>query len=559
MNVKTVLIVEDDETNRRSLLNALRMRGFHAEAAANVTEARSWANKLNEQIDVMVLDMRLEDPQYNNLTGADIGLEMCAAQPKCQPEFLIFSGYTQVDYYKIALRLGAAAYLQKGVVRQEDLIRHIRSLTLRRSLSVERDDVMKKIEQITQQSHTPAGTVVNFCRQLLVPEVEACLSLPFILLLSDKQGTQNCGGNANLPAGYKPAYATVQALAHGMTDSSAPFVFHPQHLSGPPDLQTDGIYQKLDGAAFLPLSNSRDFRLSLGILKHDNSSPFPDEPDKMAASIRQYLPPRIAELILFTLTQWQELKSSRQLAVLSGTARLCLHIGQEQLAVLSEAETAEKLVPYNEPFRKLKALALDLRTTGEQLSMLQAAAEETARHEADTIPVNVSEVMRQAWEEMREQFSTEDIVFEESGSPQVLAIERNDLLLAVLRVLQWMVQRTDKVPAGIRPKIVVGYSASSETVEISFSDVSQRLSPRLRQRLFDPFTQVSTAPPLSEGAKRPGQYLPLYLAKVLVEIKHNGSLEDRTDALEGVCGHRLIMCFPAAKKMPATIRTVIGA
>src|SRR5207302_1628083 len=110
--------------------------------------------------------------------------------------------------------------------------------------------------------------------------------------------------------------------------------------------------------------------------------------------------------------------------------------------------------------------------------------------------------------------------------PQVLAIERNDLLLAVLRVLQWMVQRTDKVPAGIRPKIVVGYSASAEAVEISFSDLSQRLSPRLRQRLFDPFTQVSTAPPLSEGAKRPGQYLPLYLAKVLVEIKHNGSLED---------------------------------
>lgn len=544
MSSKTVLIIEDDPTNRLSLLSALRMRNFRAEAAANVSEARDWADKLDGQIDVMVLDMRLEDPHYD-LTGADLGLEVRRAQTKRPPEFLIFSGYKQVDYYHAALRLGAAAYLEKGTVGQDDLIRHIRSLALCRALSIERAEIATRIEQIEQRSRTPASIVASLCHQLLTPEIEACLSLPFIFLLSDKQGTKNCGGDSGLLVGYDPAYATVQALVHGLTNSSDPFVFDPQHLRDPSDRQASNIYQKLDGAAFLPLSHNHDFQLSLGILKHAENTRLPDEPEKVARSIGQYASSRIGELILVTLTRCQELKSIRRLAVLSGTARLCLYVGQEQLAVLSEAEETEKLSPHNESFQRLKALALDLRATGEQFSLLHGAAKAAAQHLVDAPPVDIVEVVQQAWEEIREQFPTEDITLEERGIPFSLAIDRNDLLLATLRVLQWMAQRTDKVPASTRPKIVIEYSAGADAVEISFSDSSRRLSSRLRHQLFDPFTQVTTAPPLVAGAKRPGLYLPLYLAAVLVEIKHHGILEDRTDLLDGIHGHCFVMSFPA--------------
>lgn len=562
MTARTILIVEDDATNRLSLLSALRMRGFRTEAAATVTEARDWANKLGGQIDVMVLDMRLEDPDYD-LTGADLGLEVRRAYPKWSPEFLIFSGYRQLDYYQAALQLGVAAYLVKGTVEQEDIIRHIRSLALRRSLSIEREEIAEKIGLIAQRSHTPPTAIINFCRQLLAPKMEACLGLPFMLLLSDKQGTQNCGSDTNLPSGYDAAYATIQALAHGAVNNhSTPFVFNLQHLGGQYAEQTLNIYQKLDGAAFLPLCHHHDLQLSLGILKPDKTRHLLfDEPEKAATSIGNYASSTIAELLFLTLTRRQELKSSKQLAVLTQTARLCLYIGQEQLAILSEAEGwQKKQSPQNESFQKLKALAVDLRTTGEQLSTLgDEAGAAIAGHRAEAGPVDVAAVVRQAWEEIQEQFPTEEMTLEENGSPFEIAIERDDLLLAVLHVLQWMMQRADKVPPDTNAKIAIEYIASADGVEISFLDSSRRLSSPLRQRLFDPFTQVTAAPPLMEGAKRPGRHLPLYLAKVLVEIKHNGLLEDQTDALEGGCGHRLVMSFPSAKGRSSSSKAVVGA
>jgi DNA-binding NarL/FixJ family response regulator len=558
MNKKTVLIVEDDPTNKLSLLSALRMRGFRAEAAADVTEARGWADKLGEQIDVMVLDMRLED-RHHDLTGADLGLEVREAHPKWPPEFLIFSGYKQVDYYEAALRLDAAAYLTKGAVEQEDLIRHIRSLALRRALSAERVEIVEKIRLIAQRSHTPSAAIINFCRQLLAPEVGACLGLPFIFMLSDRLGTQNCGSNTDLPFIYHPAYTTIQALAYSAGNYSEPFVFNHQYLNDTSGQQTSEIYQKLDGAAFLPISINRDFRLSLGILKGDGGQHLSDEPDKLAASIHQYASLSIVESMLLTLTQWHEVKSNRNLTYLSEAARLYLYIGQEQLAILSEAEEAQKLSPRNESFQKLKALALSLRTTGEQLSMLHGAAEAASGPVTDAEPVDVAKIVQQAWEEIKEQFQVEGMMLEESGSPFFLVIERGDLLLIVLRVLQWMVQRVNKVPASARSAIAVEYSTNAETVEISFTDASRRLSPRLRQLIFEPFTQVTVAPLSTTGTLRPAMYDPLYLAKMLVEIKLHGLLEDRTGMLEGGIGHRLVMSFPAAMGKQETASAVSGA
>lgn len=557
MNRKTVFIVEDDPTNSLSLLSALRMRGFRAEAAASVTEARGWIDKLGEQIDVMVLDMRLEDP-HHDLTGADLGLEVREAHPKRPPEFLIFSGYKQIDYYEAALRLDAAAYLTKGTVEQEELIRHIRSLALRRALSAERREMAEKIRLIAQRSHTPAAAIINFCRQLLAPEVGSCLGLPFIFLLSDKLGTQNCGSDTNLPPVYHPAYTTIQALAYGGGSYSEPFVFNPHYLSDTSDQHVYEIYQKLDGAAFLPISINREFRLSLGILKGEGQR-LPDEPDKLATSIHQYASLSIVESMLLTLTQWHELKSNRNLSYLSEAARLYLYIGQEQLAILSEAEEAQRLSPSNEYFQKLKVLALNLRTTGEQLSMLHGATETASGPAAATEPVDVADVVRQAWEEIKEQFQVEGMALEESGSPFSLVIERNDLLLVVLRVLQWMVQRVNKIPVNASPTVTVEYNTDSDTAEISFTDSSRRLSPSLRQLIFEPFTQATLAPPRSLGTLRPAMYDPLYLAKMLVEIKLHGLLEDRTGMMKEGVGHRLVISFPVPMRKPEPAGAVSGA
>jgi hypothetical protein len=72
------------------------------------------------------------------------------------------------------------------------------------------------------------------------------------------------------------------------------------------------------------------------------------------------------------------------------------------------------------------------------------------------------------------------------------------------------------------------------------------LGEQLRRRLFEPFTQSTTTSGDIEdkGEQLPGLYLPLYLAKTLITVKNNGTLEDRTKELPGNLGHSFMMSFP---------------
>lgn len=568
-NSKTVLVIEDERIVRLPLVSALKMRGFNAKGAATVEEARALIEQLEDNIDVMVLDMRLEDEKYPDMTGAKLGLEVRNAHPKwLPPEFLIFSGHKTNEYYEAAWQLGAAAYLVKGMA-QDDLIRHIRSLALRRALSVERKEIEEKIERIAELNATPTAAIINFCHQVLASEMKACLGAPSIFLLSDSSGTQNSGSDTDLPLGYHSGYERIQALTFGAVNSTDPFVFDPQQISGPPDGETYNIYQKLEGGAFLPLFITHGLRLSIGILRTEDM-PLPEEPDKLARILSAYLRPAIIEHLLNFLTRLTALnarKDAERKTLLENTSRFCLYVGQTQLDVLDEALAEEKIEPGTEYFHKLKKLALDLCATGNefsQLSNISSPSESAGRMSSQVEPVSVSSVISQAWGEIKEQFSIEKLFLEEKGEDFHLAIDRNDLLVAVLRVLQWMAQREDKLPVGAKPEIKVEYVRGEDYVEIHFTDQSRRLGNQLRQKLFEPFTQATPPPLLSsedgdEKAERPGLYLPLYLAKTLVEVKNNGSLEDRSDLVEGKLGHRFVMKFPiTGDQSLSTVMTTSG-
>jgi DNA-binding NarL/FixJ family response regulator len=567
-NRKTVLVIEDEDIVRLPLVSALKMRGFAAHGAATVDEARTLIEQLGEHIDVMVLDMRLEDEKYPDMTGADLGLEVRHAHPKwLPPEFLIFSGYKKSEYYEAAWQLGAAAYLIKGIA-QDDLIRHIRSLSLRRALSVERKEIEEQIEHIAQSNDTPSAAIVNFCHQVLASEMRACLGAPSIFLLSDSNGTQNSGSDTDLALGYHPAYERIQALTFGAVNSADPFVFDPKEISSPPDPETQSIYEKLEGGAFLPLFITHGLRLSIGILRAEDV-PLPEEPDKLARILSAYLRPAIIEHLLSFLTRLTAInakKDTERKALLENTSRFCLYVGQTQLDILDEALSEEKIEAGDEYFHKLKKLALDLCATGNefsQLSNISGRAESSGGARANAEPVSVSSVVAQAWREIKEQFPIERLSLKERGEDFHLTIDRNDLLVAVLRVLQWMVQREDKLPAGAEPEINIEYVRGGDYGEILFTDHSRRLGNQLRQKLFEPFTQA-TAPPLlsnedgDEKADRPGLYLPLYLAKTLVEVKNNGELEDRSDSVEGKLGHRFVMKFPMTEDQSFSKRATVG-
>src|SRR5262245_61770208 len=118
MSLGLVLYIEDSEAQREPLRMALENRGFKVEVAADVEAARKQIERLREQIDVIVLDMRLEDPKWPQLTGADVAIEYFNPRTPNPPEFLINSAFSEVDYYKLALKLGVATYLQKTENKQ---------------------------------------------------------------------------------------------------------------------------------------------------------------------------------------------------------------------------------------------------------------------------------------------------------------------------------------------------------------------------------------------------------------------------------------------------------
>jgi hypothetical protein len=67
--------------------------------------------------------------------------------------------------------------------------------------------------------------------------------------------------------------------------------------------------------------------------------------------------------------------------------------------------------------------------------------------------------------------------------------------------------------------------------------------------LFEPFS-TSVVRTSGGGESGPGLYLPLYLAKVLVEEKYGGRLSDESDTMDGDIGHMLMMCFRPPRGQP---------
>jgi ActR/RegA family two-component response regulator len=97
MAKKKVMIIEDSAPQRLSLHEALEMRGFEVYSAGCVADARELAKKHWEELDVAVLDMRLEDPEEPYTTGADIGIEYRSKGSSFPPESLIYSAFAEID------------------------------------------------------------------------------------------------------------------------------------------------------------------------------------------------------------------------------------------------------------------------------------------------------------------------------------------------------------------------------------------------------------------------------------------------------------------------------
>ena len=172
----------------------------------------------------------------------------------------------------------------------------------------------------------------------------------------------------------------------------------------------------------------------------------------------------------------------------------------------------------------------------------------------DMEPVRVSDVIKDTWNDLQEQWQLKEIKFSLEGECSVIADEQ-DIIVIIARILQWLAQRKVATEPPNEPTIIVRCESDDRNSRVIFEDRSRRLPARLREKLFEPFTLAAPSarhlatPRQSAQASdediqaarhRPG-YLPLYLAKTLVEEKYRGWLEDKSDEMEGEVGHRLAM------------------
>ena len=105
-----ILIVDDDETVRRSYLRSLESTSFDVAAASDGEEALQTMEQ--NPYDVVLLDMRMP--------GRD-GLSVLRTIKQKWPEseVVIITGYPTVDSAKQAVQLGAYDYVAKPVGPQE--------------------------------------------------------------------------------------------------------------------------------------------------------------------------------------------------------------------------------------------------------------------------------------------------------------------------------------------------------------------------------------------------------------------------------------------------------
>lgn len=540
--IKT-LIVEDDPVQRNSTKTFLELHGIAVDVAGTADEASRELERLWKELEVVILDIELGPDGVP--TGPEVAIAVRDRKRNSPgPEFILLTRYDTTEYYRCSLNLGAAAYLRKG---KGSPLAHVKVLALRRALNVENRKTNSEVEQIAVQSRNISEAIQTFCLNVLKPQFERCLGKDtrFVILFTEGYETRNCADNAGLRPDEGRVYHTLQALAHGMGNPVEPFVFDISKLNPPPDEETLPLYQRFEHAAFLPISLSNEMKLSIGILRPEGAQPrekpYRDErteEEELCAALAQHLRPTVLENIITLWSLWTESSVNR-----NSIAKLCLRVGQD---INDSLEMGDR--------EQIQELADDLVDTGQFLNHSHSRSDRGEE-------VSARDVLQASWELIARAEGRPGMTFDVQGDCVVRA-QRRDIAIIISRLLQWFAYRGKATPLDVPPALNVRCETDGAIATITFEDHSHRLPLELRRRLFESFSQALSTPfPQIEsssfeaedaaGARRQkkrleGRYLPLYLAKILIEGRYHGVLEDQTDKIEGRnYGHRILIQLPA--------------
>jgi DNA-binding response OmpR family regulator len=168
-----ILVVDDEETTRRSLADILRLEGAHVKTAAGGEAAVEALQQ--ETFDLMLLDLKMP--------GMD-GLEVLRIANNLAPEtqVILLTAHGSLESAIAALRLGAHDYLLKPASPTQ-ILRSVNSGLARRIEQLRKRNLLEQLEASVQQlkdisqgqiTETNAGVVeiangvmINFNRRLI--------------------------------------------------------------------------------------------------------------------------------------------------------------------------------------------------------------------------------------------------------------------------------------------------------------------------------------------------------------------------------------------------------
>jgi putative two-component system response regulator len=140
-NETQILVVDDEEGMRRSLVRLLERHGYHCGWAADPSEAR---HRMSEQDFAVVLtDMNMPGGE----TGLDLIMELRRTHPNAAT--VMITGVDDPDLANTALEVGAYGYVIKPFESNEILI-NVANALRRRSLEIENRTHRARLEQMVR-------------------------------------------------------------------------------------------------------------------------------------------------------------------------------------------------------------------------------------------------------------------------------------------------------------------------------------------------------------------------------------------------------------------------
>ncbi len=149
----TMLIVEDMEPTRRSIVFVLRKASHHVDEASDGQTALtmlSEAARTGHPYDVVITDIQM---------GAVSGMEVLRAAKACDPltEVIVLTGFGTIETAVESLRAGAHDYLHKPC-EPEDLLACVTNAVQQRTTDQRKEEAIQTLQQLVERIDEPPPT-----------------------------------------------------------------------------------------------------------------------------------------------------------------------------------------------------------------------------------------------------------------------------------------------------------------------------------------------------------------------------------------------------------------